>query len=58
MARKRYSDEDCLKILRQVELDLAGRTIMFLRGVYDRPHFPPPQFQPLISEAQGFNITL
>ena len=24
MARKRYSDEDCLKILRQVELDLAG----------------------------------
>ena len=24
MARKRYSDEDCLRILRQVELDLAG----------------------------------
>ena len=24
MARKRYSDEDCLKILRQVELDLAA----------------------------------
>ena len=24
MARKRHSDEDCLKILRQVELDLAG----------------------------------
>jgi hypothetical protein len=24
MARKRYSDEDYLKILRQVELDLAG----------------------------------
>ena len=24
MARKHYSDEDCLKILRQVELDLAG----------------------------------
>jgi len=24
MARKRYLDEDCLKILRQVELDLAG----------------------------------
>ena len=25
MARKRHSDEDCLRILRQVELDLAGR---------------------------------
>ena len=24
MARKRYSDEDCLRILGQVELDLAG----------------------------------
>jgi putative transposase len=24
MARKRYSDEDCLRILRQVKLDLAG----------------------------------
>lgn len=24
MARKRYSDEDCLRILRQVELDLAA----------------------------------
>ena len=24
MARKRHSDEDCLKILRQVELDLAA----------------------------------
>ncbi len=24
MARKRYSDEDCLRILRHVELDLAG----------------------------------
>ena len=24
MARKRHSDEDCLKILRQVELGLAG----------------------------------
>jgi hypothetical protein len=24
MARKRYSDEDCLKILRQVEVELAG----------------------------------
>ena len=24
MARKRYLDEDCLRILRQVELDLAG----------------------------------
>jgi putative transposase len=24
IARKRHSDEDCLKILRQVELDLAG----------------------------------
>lgn len=24
MARKRHSYEDCLKILRQVELDLAG----------------------------------
>ena len=24
MARKRHSDEDCLRILRQVELDLAG----------------------------------
>ena len=24
MARKRYSDEDCLKIFRQAELDLAG----------------------------------
>ncbi len=24
MARKRYSDENCLNILRQVELDLAG----------------------------------
>ena len=24
MARKRHTDEDCLKILRQVELDLAG----------------------------------
>ena len=24
MARKRYSDEDCLKILRQVEVDLAA----------------------------------
>jgi transposase-like protein len=24
MARKRHSDEDCLKILRQVELDMAG----------------------------------
>jgi transposase-like protein len=24
MARKRYSDEDCLEILRQVELDLAA----------------------------------
>ena len=24
MARKRHSDEDCLKILRQVESDLAG----------------------------------
>ena len=24
MARKRQTDEDCLKILRQVELDLAG----------------------------------
>ena len=24
MARKRYSDEDCLNILRQVEVDLAG----------------------------------
>ena len=24
MARKRHSDEDCLKILRQVELDLSG----------------------------------
>jgi hypothetical protein len=24
MARKRNSDEDCLKILRQVKLDLAG----------------------------------
>lgn len=24
MARKRYSDEDCLKTLRQVELDLAA----------------------------------
>ena len=24
MARKRHSDEDCLKILRQVELELAG----------------------------------
>ena len=24
MAGKRHSDEDCLKILRQVELDLAG----------------------------------
>ena len=24
MARKRYSDEDCPKILRQVEVDLAG----------------------------------
>ena len=23
MARKRYSDEDCLKILRQVEVELA-----------------------------------
>lgn len=28
MARKRYSDENCLKILRQVELDLAaGRDV-------------------------------
>ena len=24
MARKRHSDEDCLRILQQVELDLAG----------------------------------
>ena len=24
MARKRHTDEDCLRILRQVELDLAG----------------------------------
>jgi len=24
MARKRYPDEDCLRILKQVELDLAG----------------------------------
>ena len=24
MARKRHTDEDCLKILRQVELELAG----------------------------------
>ena len=24
MARKRYSDEDCLKIFRQVELDLSA----------------------------------
>jgi putative transposase len=24
MARKRYSDEDCLKVLRQVEVELAG----------------------------------
>ena len=24
MARKRYSDEDCLKILRQIEVDLAA----------------------------------
>ena len=24
MARKRYSDDDCLKILRQVEVELAG----------------------------------
>jgi hypothetical protein len=24
MARKRYSDEDCLKILRQVEVELAA----------------------------------
>ena len=24
MARKRHTDEDCLKILRQVELDLVG----------------------------------
>ena len=24
MARKGYSDEDCLRILRQVALDLAG----------------------------------
>ena len=24
MARKRHSDEDCLRILRQVKLDLAG----------------------------------
>lgn len=24
MARKRYSDEDCLKILREIELNLSG----------------------------------
>ena len=24
MARKRYSDEDCLKVLREIELQLAG----------------------------------
>jgi len=24
MARKRHTDEDCLRILQQVELDLAG----------------------------------
>lgn len=26
MARKRYSDEDCLRILRQVEIELAAGT--------------------------------
>ncbi len=30
MARKRYSDEDCLKVLRQVELQLAaGSEVVF-----------------------------
>ncbi len=58
MARKRYSDGDCIGILRQIEVALAGGTIMFLCRVYDRPHLPPPQFQPLISQAQGLNITL
>ena len=58
MARKRYSDEDRIGILRQVEVALAGGTIMFPRGVYDRPHFPPPQLQPLISQAQCLNTTL
>ena len=58
MARKRYSDEDCIGIFRQVEVALASGTIMFLRCVYDRPHFPPRPLQPLISQAQGLYITL
>ena len=58
MARKRYSDEDRIGILRQVEVALAGGTIIFPRGVYDRPHFPPRPLQPLISQAQGLYITL
>ena len=39
MARKRYSDEECLKILRQVEVDLAAgadvATACRLAGISD-----------------------
>ena len=41
MARKRYSDEDCLKVLRQVEVDLAtgsdGTTACRSAGISDVP---------------------
>jgi hypothetical protein len=32
MARKRHSDEYCLEILRQVEMDLAGEADAVLEG--------------------------
>lgn len=42
MARKRYSDEDCIGIFCQVEVALASGTIMFLRGVYRPTALPAP----------------
>jgi len=41
MTRKRYSDEDCLKVLRQVEVELAGgvdvTTACRSAGISDAP---------------------
>lgn len=39
MARKRYSDEDCLKILRQVAVELAGGADVATAYLRRRPQF-------------------
>ena len=65
MVRKRYSDEDCLKILRQVELDLAagGDVAKACRtaGISDATYYTwrkrfggmaKPQLKALVKESQ------